>query len=397
VKLLFVAQRYGSEVFGGAEAFCREFATRLAARGHEVTVVTSCAISYVDWANHYREGESVIDGVTVHRLPVSHPRDNDLFNPLNVRVNAGYRPTPLYLQRTWMDLQGPHLDSLPSWLAAHAGAFDVAVFFTYLYWSTWAGLPVASGMVPTVLHPTAHDEPPLYLTLFDSMFRLPHAFGFLTPEEEALVARRFRVRRPSVTTGVGVELDVSVPDASVAAFRAAHGLGDDPYLVFVGRLDPHKGTDELFDFFTAYKAAHAGPLKLVLVGQPIQPVGPHPDVVVTGWVDDAVRDAALAGSFALVHPSYFESFSLMLVEAWAHSKPALVQGYCDVLAGQARRSGGGLPYRGYREFEAALDLLLADDGVAQRLGSAGRAYVEANYRWDDVLTRYERFLAATAR
>jgi glycosyltransferase involved in cell wall biosynthesis len=229
------------------------------------------------------------------------------------------------------------------------------------------------------------------------MFRLPHAFGFLTPEEEALVARRFRVRRPSVTTGVGVELDIAVPDAAVAAFRAAHGLGDDPYLVFVGRLDPHKGTDELFDFFTTYKAANPGPLKLVLVGQPIQPVGPHPDVVVTGWVSDGMRDAALAGSFALVHPSYFESFSLMLVEAWVYRKPALVQGHCDVLAGQARRSGGGLPYRGYREFEAALDLLLTDDAVVTRLGSAGRAYVEANYRWDDVLTRYERFLAATAR
>jgi glycosyltransferase involved in cell wall biosynthesis len=296
-----------------------------------------------------------------------------------------------------MDLQGPHLDTLPSWLADHAGGFDVAVFFTYLYWSTWAGLPVASGMVPTVLHPTAHDEPPLYLALFDSMFHLPHAFGFLTPEEEALVARRFRVRRPSVTTGVGVDLDVAVPPASVAAFRAAHGLGDDPYLVFVGRLDPHKGTDELSDFFTAYKAEHPGRLRLVLVGQPIQPVAPHPDVVVTGWVDDEVRDAALAGSLALVQPSYFESFSLMLVEAWVQSKPALVQGHCDVLAGQARRSGGGLPYRGYREFEAALDLLIEDPAVGRRLGAAGRAYVEANYRWDDVLTRYERFLAATAR
>jgi hypothetical protein len=41
VRLLFVVQRYGPEVFGGAEVFSREFATRMAGRGHDVDVVTS--------------------------------------------------------------------------------------------------------------------------------------------------------------------------------------------------------------------------------------------------------------------------------------------------------------------------------------------------------------------
>jgi Glycosyltransferase len=74
-------------------------------------------------------------------------------------------------------------------------------------------------------------------------------------------------------------------------------------------------------------------------------------VVVTGFIDEAGKQSALAGAAALVQPSYFESFSMVLTEAWAHRRPALVQGHCAVLDGQARRSGGGIPYRSYAEFE----------------------------------------------
>jgi glycosyltransferase involved in cell wall biosynthesis len=389
VRLLFVVQRYGPEVFGGAEVFSREFATRMAGRGHDVDVVTSCAISYVDWANVYEPGTTDLAGVTVHRLPVDRPRDNELFNALNVRVNAGLRPTPLHLQRAWMDLQGPHLPELPGWLESHAGDYDAAVFYTYLYWSTWAGLAAAGRRVPTVLHPTAHDEPPLYLAIYDLMFRLPTAMGYLTPEEAALVGERFRVRRPSVTTGVGVDL-TSTGDA--AAFRRAYDLGDAPYLLYVGRLDPHKGTEELTQFFTAYKERRPGPLKLVFMGEPIQPIEPHDDIVVTGFVGEDVKHDGFAGCKAFVMPSYFESFSIVLLEAWVHGKPALVQGHCNVLDGQARRSGGALPYRSYGEFEEAVDLLLTDEQLCTALGAAGRRYAAEHYDWDVVLGRYERFL-----
>ena len=87
---------------------------------------------------------------------------------------------------------------------------------------------------------------------------------------------------------------------------------------------------------------------------------------------------------------------MILSEAWAHRKPALVQGHCEVLEGQCRRSGGGTPYRGFAEFEAAVDLLCKDEALRVRLGDAGRRFVEERYTWDTVLDRYER-LVSTAR
>lgn len=73
-------------------------------------------------------------------------------------------------------------------------------------------------------------------------------------------------------------------------------------------------------------------------------------------------------------------------------RPALVQGRCRVLVGQASRSGGALCYDGFAEFEAAVDLLITEDGLAERLGACGRQYVEANYQWDELSDRYEGLL-----
>lgn len=393
MRLLFVVQRYGPQVAGGAELCCRHYATRLAGRGHDVEVLTTCALSYVDWANELPAGTERHDGVTVHRLPVLQPRNNVVFGPLNGRVVAGRKPIPLYVQEQWMRAQGPLVADLGPWLADRARDYDTVVFFTYLYYTTWAGLPATAGRVPTVLHPTAHDEPPLYLTLFDMVFRMPHAFGFLTDEEGDLVRRRFRVDRPSAVVGIGVDLDATGDEA---AFRQAHDLGDRPYVAYVGRLDPHKGTDELYDYFEAYKRRHRGPLALVVVGEPVKPAPVRDDLVVTGFVDEATKRGAIEGATALVHPSYFESFSMVLTEAWAQRTPALVQGHCEVLAGQARRSGGAVPYQGFAQFEAALDRLLEDDDLRAELGAAGRAYVEEWYRWDRVLDRYEGLLGLAA-
>jgi glycosyltransferase involved in cell wall biosynthesis len=395
VRLLYVLQRYGHEVAGGAERHCREFATRLAARGHDVEVLTSCAVKHATWANAYPEGESDVDGVRVHRLAVGRLRDERFFASLNNRVL--FAPPPaLHLQRRWLEEQGPVVPGLVPWLVQRASSYDVVVFFTYLFYPTWAGLPAVAGLAPSVLHPTAHDEAALAVPHFDTVFRQPSAFAFSTEEERSLVRRRFGVTQPSAVIGVGVDLEEENDPGATSSFRAAHGLSDRPYLVVVGRVEPGKGSRELFDFFVAYKARNPGPLALAILGEVVFPLPEHPDVVVTGYVDDTTRRAALAGGLALVQPSYFESFSMVLTEAWAARKGALVQGHCEVLAGQATRAGGGLPYRGFAEFEAAVDLLVEDPHLSGALGAAGRRYVEERYAWEAVMSRYERFLASVA-
>ena len=394
MRLLYVVQRYGETIAGGAEHHCREMAERMAARGHHVEVATTCAQSYVDWADAYEPGRSSIGGVDVHRFRVGAPRDNERFNELNRRMLSGRGARPLFAQREWMRLQGPWSPDLVTWLERNADRFDCVICFTYLYWTAWAALHALQGRVPLILHPTVHDEPPLRLSLFDAEFRAPDAFALSTPEEIDLIRDRFHLDPPGAVIGIGVEVGAADP----ARFRARYELDAKPYLLYVGRIDEGKGALALVDYFVAYKDRHpTDDLALVLVGDALLSIPERDDIVVTGFVDYQTRDDALAGALALAQPSFFESFSMILTEAFAFGRPALVEGKCDVLRGHARRSNGAIPYDGFAEFECALELLRADSARADAMGAAGRAYVEREYTWDAVLGRYEALLERTSR
>ena len=60
-----------------------------------------------------------------------------------------------------------------------------------------------------MLHPTAHDEPSMALTMFDTMFRLPTTLAFSVEEEAALVHERFGRCVASGIIGIGTDLDAA--------------------------------------------------------------------------------------------------------------------------------------------------------------------------------------------
>ena len=145
-----------------------------------------------------------------------------------------------------------------------------------------------------------------------------------------------------------------------------------------------------------YKELYPSDLALVIVGDPVTRPDPHPDLVVTGYIDEQSKFDALAGAELLVQPSYFESFSIALCEGWSQERPALVQGRCEVLAGQVARSNGGLVYRSFAEFAENLSRLLADAPLRTALGRSGRDYVRSSFDPELVIDRYEAFIAEIA-
>jgi glycosyltransferase involved in cell wall biosynthesis len=397
MRILYLCQRYGPEIVGGAESACRMFSERLTERGHDVHVLTSTAREYTTWANHYPAGESLINGVTVHRLPVRSERTPEAFGPMQEWITHGPRPMPTFQQRRWADLVGPDVEGLEDWLHANARTFDVAVFMTYLYTTTTRGLPALAGCMPTVLQPAAHDEPSIWATLFDTILRLPDGYLYLTPAEQEFMHRRLYLSAPGdrVESVVGIGIDDPGP-GDAARFRSQHNLGDRPYLLYVGRVDSGKGVFEAARFFSAYKLRNPSDLAFVIAGEVIGTGPQHADIVYTGFLDEETKRDAMAGSLALWQPSYFESFSIVLCESWVQGRPALVPARSQVLASQVRRAGGGLPYDGFAEFEAALDLLLQQPELADELGAGGRQFVLDTYAWPDVLAEFERGLDQAA-
>ena len=193
MKILYSVQRYGQDIVGGSETACREFAENLVLRGHEVDVLTSCARSYEDWADYFSPGVEVINGVRVIRLPIEHVRDIEHFSSLHQEIMRDVEYATYAAQFEWLQAMGPVLNGQIKWLRSHATKYDVVVFMTYLYATTALGLPAVVGLAPVVLQPTAHDEPPAHLPLYESLFHTPNAFLFLTEEEKQIVQRLYAI------------------------------------------------------------------------------------------------------------------------------------------------------------------------------------------------------------
>jgi len=91
-------------------------------------------------------------------------------------------------------------------------------------------------------------------------------------------------------------------------------------------------------------------------------------------------------------PSPHESLSLLALEAFAVGTPVLANGRSEVLVDHCRRSNAGLYYEDRWEFIEALKLLTRDAGMRAAMGRNGQAYVNANYRWDIIMHKYERMM-----
>jgi glycosyltransferase involved in cell wall biosynthesis len=389
VKVAFVVPRYGDEVFGGAERAAQQLAERLhARRGWPVEVLTTCAVDYHTWDNWYDDATVELRGVQVHRFASRNGRSPD-FDRCSERVLAAPQQATEAEQLEWIEKQGPDCPQLLE--AVRASDADLITFHPYLYAPTALGLPLAGPRA--VLHGSAHDEVPIRLPIFHDVFTAARALVFWTRDEQALTNRLFPVGATrQLVLGLGVE---SVPgDAEAAA--TATGLGDRPYLLCLGRVDDAKGAPPLVEWFAAYKERHPGPLALVLAGPVVAPTRPHPDVVLTGAVDEATKWGLLERADVLMMPSRHESFSLVLLEGWEAGRPALVYGGCPVTRSHAQRSGGGLWFDDYAHFEAALERLSASAELRSELGEAGRRYVAREYSWPVLIDRYSAFLAHVA-
>lgn len=389
MRILFVVQRYGETVAGGAEALARMFAERLVTRGHGVSVLTTAATDYRTWADDMNPATSTERGVTVHRLHVPRPRDARRFGAVSARTFSHRQLPSAVLEQAWMSEQGPIPEGFTEELRRLAAHHDIAVFMTYLYATTVVGIPEVASLLPTVLYPAAHDEAPFRLPSIRRAFDLATGIACSTEEESELIGTRFRPASPRHVIGIGFD---PPPSGDSRRFRERYSLGDDPYVIVLGRIDPNKGSDEAAAHIIRYRAERGSPVRVVFMGMGAMELPEDPAITVTGFVDDQQRWDGLTGATALVQPSYQESFSMALAEAWQARRPALVQGHCAVLDGFARRSRAALPYRTYDEFAAALDLLLADPGLALRLGQDGAAYVERELSWPPVLERFERLL-----
>ena len=380
MKLAIAVQRYGGDINGGAELHARYVAERLA-RHADVEVVTTCARDYVTWRNERPVGVEQVNGIRVRRFPVTHERDPHHFGRLSRRVFD--QRHSIADELTWLDSEGPASPALIDYLELVSTELDFVLLFSYRYYHAWHGARRVAHKA--VLVPTAERDPAVGLGIFGPTFRGVRAVMYNSHEERAMIHTATGNQAvPGVVVGIGSE----IPRRSEPLrFRKTHNI-QKPFAVYVGRIDENKGCKELFDFFLRYAATFPRGLDLVLIGSPIIPIPQHPRIHHLGFLPDEDKFDAIAASDLLIMPSYFESLSMVALEAWAMGKPVLANGRCDVLKGQCIRSGAGLYYERYEEFAETLYSLESNGPLNARLGRNGREYFAQHYTWPVIEGKY---------
>lgn len=380
MKVAIVVQRYGANISGGAELHARYVAERLAPR-IDVRVLTTCARDYLTWRNEFPAGLDEINGVPVERFAVDRERNLEDFASRSRDVFTSVHS--LQQELDWLDSQGPVSPGLLARLRRGVRDFDFVILFSARYHQTFHAARIAAERA--VLVPTAEREAAIGLSMFQPMFRGVRGIMYNSPEERALIqALAANEHVPDAVVGIGSRIPEAVDPARA---RQKFGLSG-PFVVYVGRIDPNKGCAELFDFFMGYAGAAERNVDLVLIGGAAMPIPQHQRIRHLGYVSDQDKFDVIAAAHALIMPSYYESLSMVTLEAWALGRPVLANARCDVVLGQCLRSNGGLFYENAKEFEATLDTLLDTPSMAATLGRNGREYFQREYSWPVIEKKY---------
>jgi phosphatidyl-myo-inositol alpha-mannosyltransferase len=263
----------------------------------------------------------------------------------------------------------------------------------------WDVLSSADAPLVGTFHCYSESVPPhMIATLIGARRKLNRLHLRLAVSQAAAwTGRRFYGGRYRV-----VPNGVALPEGGVPA-PPLRGPGDPLRIAFVGQTVERKGLPVLLRAFEALRLQV--PTELTIVGATADEIAPllvdAKGVHALGRIDDAGRQAAIAGADVLAAPSLGgESFGMVLTEAFAAGRPVVasdIAGYRDVVTDGV---DGLLVPRGdaTRLAETLRDLAL-DRGRTTELGAAAGRTAE-RYAWphvaEQVVTAYEDARAVPA-
>jgi glycosyltransferase involved in cell wall biosynthesis len=170
-------------------------------------------------------------------------------------------------------------------------------------------------------------------------------------------------------------------------------LRESASILFLGRLGDRKGTYDLLLAVSRMVGRHPK-LKLLLGGDgdiervkiQIEQLGITPHVEVLGWVSGATKLELLQRAAIYALPSYAEGLPMSVLEAMATGMPVVstpVGGIPEVITNDLEGylvAPGDVP-----ALSEALERLLSDANLRQRLGTAARNKVESTFSTQHVM------------
>jgi len=362
MNVLFTKRTYAP--MGGSESLTYQWATRLAARGHDVRVVCGQAFDErprfndngVDviqvkprggFLGHVADASTLVDMMRIEELE-RYAEDRDLIH------NVG---------REYLD----------------------------------SSLTVAEELdLPIVLTPLAHpgqfhggDTPADFLR-----YRRASVITTMTDWERGWFGDHgidpFRV----ITTGMGAN---AVRSTDGASFRARHHIpADAPVVLYVGRRERYKGYIHLLDAAEVVWQRY-GDARFVFIGVPgfygamVDEFARYTDerIIEIERAGAAEKSAALDACDVYAMPSVHETFGIGYLEAWLHEKPVIGGDIAPLREVINDGVDGLLVPQKVDEIARAVTRLLDDPELRRTMGRAGNVKLHERWDWDRVMDRVE--------
>lgn len=213
----------------------------------------------------------------------------------------------------------------------------------------------------------------------------------------------------AVVPGGVEERFAPVTDAQQLRQARQHvGVGEAPFVLAIGVIEPRKNLNRLMDAFCALKQRRAVPadLKLVLAGgkgwlydgifehHAASPVGP--DILLPGYMPDELLPAIYSAAEVFAFPSLYEGFGLPILEAMACGTP-VVASRASCLAEVAEGAALLIDPTNVDGLSMSLEQVLTDSVLRARLIERGHQRAR-KYTWrgaaERLLAVYEQVAAA---
>ena len=162
------------------------------------------------------------------------------------------------------------------------------------------------------------------------------------------------------------------------ALRDKYLIGETPFLLTVGNLQPRKNLPRLIQAFNAWKNESEMPAKLVIVGKKawmyseiLQAAGATSgDVILTDYVTDEDLVRLYNAATAFIYPSFFEGFGIPPLEAMSCGTPVAVANATSLpeVVGDA-----GLYFDPFSitDIKKAIEKIMTDDILRAELSEKG--------------------------
>jgi len=359
LKIALVGTKGIPARWGGIETYIEEIGSRLAHRGHEVTVFGSRWYCRPWTAPSYR-------GIRIRRVPSLRTQASDaLSNAFFATLEIVFKPFAVV-----------HFHGMASFffLPVVKAAGKKTVVTVHAMESNWDNDKYGS----------------LGRTVIKAGFRLgihrADCVSTVAPHLQAKLRQRYGVRSALLPAGrpAAVERKPSI-------IRDKYGLTSESYLLFLGRIDPIKRIDwvlSLLDILPRH-------LRLVIAGgaqdaataaywQALkQKAARQPRILFTGPVQGREKEELFSNCLLFLTPSANEGMPLTVLEAAAYGRCSVVS---DIPAFESviepGKTGFLFPQHDRRAFRRLVERLTADPHRIRLAGDNARRELAGRFDWN---------------